>query len=225
MKPLTRLFLAGGGTEQDSRKLDERFVALLDASKPLLYVPQAMQRTRFPSCFEWFASMAARLGVTNIRMITDLASFSTAQVPTISGIYIGGGDTGRLLDVVRDSGFLKVILKAIIERKPVYGGSAGAIVLGADIRTAPEAEDRSVRRSPGLNLVKGYSIACHYKDQHAGKCRRLATNLGCDILAIPENSGLELCGERLTNWGSVPVMVFRRDASSKVLSPSRFMRL
>jgi len=54
---------------------------------------------------------------------------------TIETIYIGGGNTFKLLKELKESGFDKELLKFIKEGKPVYGGSAGALILGKNILT------------------------------------------------------------------------------------------
>jgi len=53
----TSIFLAGGGEADDSRLLDEQFVKMLDLTKPLIYIPNAMRSKPYQSCLEWFRSV------------------------------------------------------------------------------------------------------------------------------------------------------------------------
>ena len=129
------IFLAGGGSAEDSRLLDERFVNIIDHTKPLVYIPNAMKSRPYKSCLEWFRSVMTPLGVTNIEMWDDLQV--RYPVTSIAGIYIGGGDTAKLLKELRVSSFSDYLLEVADTGVPLYGGSAGAIILGEDIRTAP----------------------------------------------------------------------------------------
>ncbi len=221
MKIPKHIFLAGGGSEEESRGLDERFAAFLDATKPLVYVPHAMLRERHASCFRWFLSMAEPLGIRNIRMLGALSEFSPREISEISGIFMGGGNTARLREALWKSGFAKVVQDAVAKGMPVYGGSAGAIVLGADIRTAPEARGVPEYRASGLDLLGGRSIACHYTDRQEAKFRRLAVEWGRDIVAIPERAGLHFSDKRMTNCGDACVALFGKDGSFAVLDPLR----
>ena len=46
-----RLFLNGGGDGQQATLANRIFYELLDCSKPLLYVPLAMETELYPSCY------------------------------------------------------------------------------------------------------------------------------------------------------------------------------
>ena len=68
-----KLFLGGGGGGKDSIELDKKFVAVLDLSKPLLYIPIATNTAKYPysGCVVWLSSVLGPLGVTNIVMWTE----------------------------------------------------------------------------------------------------------------------------------------------------------
>ena len=141
------IFLAGGGTAKESEPIDTCFVASLDPKKPLIYIPNAMKSRPYQSCLEWLSESFEPLGAHAIEMWHDLQPRRPVQ--DIAGIYIGGGDTAKLLRDLRSSGFDRYVIEAVNRDIPVYGGSAGAIVLGEDIRTTPEASDISVSEAIG----------------------------------------------------------------------------
>lgn len=153
-----RIFLGGGGNEGESKLLDKRFVETLDLSKPLIYIPNAMNSIKHQSCLKWFRSIMNPFGVTNIEMWNDLRPRHPAA--DIAGVYIGGGNTVKLLREIREANFDKYLYKMVREGIPLYGGSAGAIILGEDIRTAPEQV--SSLESEGLGVIKN-SFYSHYK--------------------------------------------------------------
>lgn len=216
------IFLAGGGSADDSKLLDERFVEILDHTKPLVYIPNAMKSRPYQSCLEWFRSVMTPLGVSNIEMWDDLRFRYPAT--EIAGVYIGGGDTVKLLKELRTSGFSDYVLEVANAGVPLYGGSAGVIILGEDIRTSSEAKDLDDSESVGLKIVPGYSMVCHYHVSEEAAVKQLTQRFGHSILAIPEKTGGHLSDGVLTNYGTEPMSIFQ---GSKVvrLEPNRSMPL
>lgn len=209
MKIATKnIFLAGGGSVADSRSLDERFAAAIDATKPLVYIPNAMKSRPYKSCLAWLESVLSPLGITNIEMWVNLRR-RYPEVTSIAGVYIGGGDTIKLLQEIRKVEFDNYLLQVINAGLPVYGGSAGAIILGRDIRTAPEAHGLNIAETKGLEATLNYSIVCHYASNRAEEVQNLAQQLGHGIIAIPEKAGGHLYSNHLTNYGTEPISIFR----------------
>lgn len=149
----------------------------------------------------------AQFGITHIEMWEDLRR--RLPVTAIAGIYIGGGDTGKLLRELHSSGFEDYVRKAVRHGVPLYGGSSGAIILGENIRTAPEAKDLDVSESSGLKITHGYSIVCHYNERKKPAMRQLTQKFSHGIIAIPEKAGGYLSGNVLTNYGTEPISIFR----------------
>lgn len=205
----THVFLAGGGGAEDSRLLDEQFVKALDLAKPLVYIPNAMQSRPYQSCLEWFRSVVTPLGITTIEMWDDLRPRDRATA--IAGVYIGGGDAAKLLTELRESGFDDFLLEVVRGGIPLYGGSAGAIILGEDIRSAPEAKHLTSAEAVGLKIVGGHSIVCHYRTEDEDAAQTLAETLHQRIIAIPERAGGHLAGNVLTNYGTEPLSIFREE--------------
>lgn len=201
------IFLAGGGSAEDSKLLDERFVEILDRTKPLVYIPNAMKSRPYRSCLEWFRSVMSPLGVTNVEMWDNLRSQYPAT--SIAGVYIGGGDTVKLSNELRASGFNGYLLEVANAGVPLYGGSAGAIILGEDLRTAPEAKGLDDSEAMGLKIVPGYSIVCHYNVSEEAAVRQLAQRFGHSILAIPEKAGGYLSDSILTNYGTESISILQ----------------
>jgi len=89
-------------------------------------------------------------------------------------MYIGGGDTVKLLKEVHKVSFDEYLRKIAQKGIPLYGGSAGAIILGEDIRTTPEAKHLVASKAMGIKIVspthhrhpgKGW-WTCHGKDAY-----------------------------------------------------------
>ncbi len=201
----THIFLAGGGDEKDSKLLDEQFVKKLNLAKPLVYIPNAIRSKPYQSCLKWFRSSMTPLGVVTIEMWEDLNP--RHKVNNIAGVYIGGGNTIKLLKEIRESGFENYLREAAQRGIPLYGGSAGAIILGEDIRTTTEAKNLTSSEAVGLKIIKGFSIACHYKTSDEKIVQKLSKTLNRDIIAIPEKSGGYIEKQTLTNYGTEPLTI------------------
>jgi len=198
------IFLAGGGGAEDSLLLDQRFVEGIRVSKPLVYIPVAMERERYPSCLKWFKSVFRPLDISDIQMRTDLGALIQENLD-LGGIYIGGGNTGRLLRKIRETGFDSYLREMISKGIPIYGGSAGAIIFGETIMTAPEVEGLDKESAKGLDILNGFSVRCHYKGEDLNPlCRQLETR----ILAIPERSGLYFNSGNIMVIGYEPLTIF-----------------
>ena len=193
-KVTTRIFLGGGGSSEKSVEFDREFIKCFDTSKTMVYIPNAMEPRRHESCLLWFKSVMGSLGVTRIAMWNKLKP--EAPIHEIGGIYMGGGDTGRLLLQLRESGFSRYLKSAFANGVPIYGGSAGAIVLGTDIRTTPEAADFDGRSARGLALLPKHSVSCHY-DGDGEKLIQMSKRLGKPVLGIPETAGVVVESHRL----------------------------
>jgi dipeptidase E len=161
-----KIILAGGGGADDAHLLDELFATWIRPQGRLLYWPIALRGPRtFDSCLEWITATFAPLAITNITMWTELAGHQAAELEAFDGLYIGGGNTFSLLAELRASGF-DAHLKAYAQGgKPVYGGSAGAVLLGRDIQIVSHMDhnDAGLTDTSGLDLVQGYAVLPHYE--------------------------------------------------------------
>jgi dipeptidase E len=199
-----KIFLAGGGGASDSIHLDKKFVSLLNLDKPLIYIPIAMISKPYEECYAWFKSVFLPLGVKKIEMLTNLVDINEKKIDDSAGIYIGGGDTVKLLKEIRKSKFDKYLIDYIKQGKPVYGGSAGAIVLGFDIRTAPEAQNLDEKEAKGINAIFGYSVYAHYNPSKVD-IMEISKKYKTPIIAIPERSGAYIEGRKIEAVGFEPL--------------------
>jgi dipeptidase E len=205
---MSNLFLAGGGGSADSRELDQLFVKNLGPAGTFAYVPVAMASPRYPDSLSWFESVFLPLGVRRIVMWTSLEHKTLEDLQEAGGLYIGGGDTVKLLREVRDSGFADVLQAFVEQGGSVYGGSAGAILLGASIKTAPEASSLAFEAAKGLDMLHGSSVVCHYDAAMREPVRDFVAVTGRPVVALPERAGLHVRWDgRATSVGYEPVVV------------------
>lgn len=202
--PTKKIYLSGGGSEKDSRLLDYEFTSVLNKEKPVIYVPNAMEAQKYKGAFSWFTSVMSRYQINNVILC---ASLKVELSPTdIAGIYIGGGNSTKLLHEIKSKNFDQFIFNAVENNVPIYGGSAGAVILGKSIKTVPEARSFSNLQSHGLDLLGGFSVFPHFLPTQEID-HSICTD---DLIAIPERSGVYYDGNCIKNFGSEMVMILKK---------------
>jgi dipeptidase E len=117
------------------------------------------------------------------------------EIPNLESydsIYMGGGNTFKLLNFIKSTGLDEKIKKFVKSGGVVYSGSAGAIILGKDIRTVEEENDGKYAFYEGLNLIGGKSVICHYTSDLDENIFRSVQMIKADVIALPEDSGMIL---------------------------------
>lgn len=207
------LILAGGGDAYESKPIDELFIKSLSSDKKLLYIPIAWKSGDFEGCKAWFEETFSKLGNLNYEMWTDVKDKSYLDLDGFGGIYIGGGNTYSLMHDFRFSGFDKLLLKFIESDRPVYGGSAGAIIFGASIDTASfgldaDSNDVNISDTSGFNLVSDYAIQCHYESDQDNEIFDFVNNRKTSVIAIGAKSGILVKSDDISVIGTDPVYKF-----------------
>lgn len=210
-----KLFLGGGGGGTDSIELDKKFVASLDLSKPLLYIPIATNTAKYPysGCVAWLSGVLEPLGVKDIVMWVeeDLKTKIKDDFLQFSGIYIGGGNTYKLLKELKEFGTFDILSLLARDGMPIYGGSAGAIILAKTIIPAGFLDENKVGLADfsALDLVHGYDIWCHYTGVENDSIIDYLKRFNLEkIIAIPENAGLIVSEEKIEEVGPGKVKFF-----------------
>ena len=145
------IILSGGGDFKDSFKLDKKFFSFLKLNSRILYIPVALERDKagYEACRDWFSTViSGHLREKDISFAMLLGDDEISDLSIYDAIYIGGGNTYKLLDYIYQKKIDKKFLDFIEKGGIIYGGSAGAIVLGKDIRTAEEENDKNYRPIP-----------------------------------------------------------------------------
>ncbi len=204
-----RIFLGGGGTAEQSHALDAIYFSQHQSGSRILYIPVATIRQEgigMEGCYDWFSGVVTTHAAD--KEIDFVLLSEEQEIPALEGfasVYLGGGNTYRLLRyLLAKQGHQK--LQAYIRSGGIiYGGSAGAVVLGKEIRTVEEERLEGVPSTKGLNLLQEQSVLPHFLPADQQRVQDLATKLHTDIIAIPEDAGLVLDagGSLITRIGSV----------------------
>jgi dipeptidase E len=205
-----RLFLAGGGNEKRSFGVDEIF--LKEVSK-ILYVPLAWPGDNFGGCLKWFTSAMSMHKQIEIEMLTDPQK--DVELQNQDAVYVGGGNTFKLLKSIREGGFGKKLLDYHNSGGTVYGGSAGALIWGADINIAKicadaDANQVGLKDTSGFDALHGLDVQCHYLPDQLTKHQKYIRESGRSVVAIPEESALLLEDGRMMVIGSKPITLITK---------------
>lgn len=198
-----KIFSGGGGSKEDSILLDKLFIETINKEKEMIYLPIAMDNESYDDCYQWILSVFEPFHYKKITMWRSLEGKNYDDIKESSSIYIGGGNTYKLLHEIRRTHFDDALLQYINAGGVIYGGSAGAIIMGSDIDTCKDndSNDYNIIDTSGLNLFAGNSLWCHYEDKHDVSITRFVQTTELSVIAIPEKSGIYYEGTLIKSIG------------------------
>ena len=224
-----KLFLSGGGSDMQSIEVDRKFIEAIDISKPVLYIPVAINTDKHPylGCLEWLKGDFAKFNFSNFVMWTekDLKNKTERDFEQFGGVYIGGGNTFKLLSDLKEFGTFDILKSLAYKNMPIYGGSAGAIVLTRTIIPAISADpnDINLKDLSALNLLSGNDIWCHYDPSMETVIQKFLKEYDLKkIIAIPEDAGLFVSEKGIETVGPNVITVFEGNKKD-ILNPGEFL--
>jgi len=221
-----KLILSGGGSGKQVEESYKLFCSVVGEGK-VLYIPLAWNHGDYDGCKAWFADEMKPFGVTNFEMVTDAKKITKAKLENVVGIFIGGGNTYKLLKMLKDTqafGAIQEFLKR--EDGVIMGGSAGALIFGKSIDTClddglilkscVDHNEVGLKDSTGFDCLGGFSILPHYKklpeqyDTFKLRISRLLKD-GFKLVCIPEESSVLIENGKCSAIGKRPVEVFENN--------------
>lgn len=206
-----KLVLNGGGDGKSVESARQLLNGLIDNNKKILYIPFAWPDSTYNGCLEFMTSELSDVDKLGIDMVRTPEELMNKNFTDYACLYIGGGNTYKLLNDLKVSGAFDKIKKYLTDENGiVYGGSAGAIIFGKDLDSCNTDDDNEVGLidNTGFNMIKGYSLLCHYTSREEDRTelsRQYLLNLSKlkPIYAIPEedtifvdNGNIEVIGTR-----------------------------
>lgn len=210
-----RIFLCGGGCGEQTIDANKKLNSIIDHSKPILYIPLAMKSERYSSCYEWIKGELKDVDVPNIDMAVLGDDLFNKNLENYSALFIGGGNTFKLLKDLKDSGSFEKIKVFIENDGIVFGGSAGAIILGQCIDTCKYADKNEVdlKDLMGFDVVSYFSFLCHFTNQDKEKTELnknylLELSKEEKIIALPEEDTIYYENGKFEIIGNRPFYIF-----------------
>jgi dipeptidase E len=132
---------------------------ILGRGKRVIFVPYALKDLN-----AYTARMQERLALMGF----DVAAIRDAKdLESADAIFVGGGNTWRLLATLYERKLLGAIRDAVTNGLPYIGSSAGSNIAAPTIRTTNDMPIVEVPSMDALNLVP-YQINPHYLDPELG---------------------------------------------------------
>ncbi|MDO9713221.1 Type 1 glutamine amidotransferase-like domain-containing protein [Paracraurococcus lichenis] len=225
-----RLILAGGGDATRSSKVDSFYRSLNPGRRTIACIPHAIAPAEgaWEGAERWLLERPALKGFA-AHTIGDLAGAEPATLSSFHSLFVMGGNTFTLLACVKAAGFGSK-LRAVLDEVPIYGTSAGAIILGHDIESAqvgpePDENTAGLLDLGAFDLLGGYNAYTHFAPEQsrllADFCRR--ANRPC--IALSEAAGVFVEDQEITSIGADPVVIAYPSGASVRLEEGHTIRL
>lgn len=229
-----KLILCGGGSGDQNTLANQKLNEIIDHNKPILYIPLAMDENEYPygDCYEWINEELKNVDKTGISMVRSFEDLASRNLQDYSALFIGGGNTYKLLLGLKESGAFKNIRDYINKDGVVIGGSAGAVIFGYDINiiASMDPNDVKLKDTKGFDELSGISIFPHYtnrKSKHTEEENNERMKMFTDsitkysekigkVIAIPEEDAIYISEEGVQVIGTKPYFVFKNGVSEKI---------
>ncbi|WP_066507507.1 Type 1 glutamine amidotransferase-like domain-containing protein [Abyssisolibacter fermentans] len=179
------IVLNGGSYYPQSKDIDKEWISRIKKDDLIIFIPSATTRSQV-EYYEFFRKQMLIYGLINVEYVDlykDWKRVSDAKV-----IYIAGGNTYKLMDIMNKSGFSQYLIKEHKE-KIIIGNSAGAVVLGKSIETSNDSDIIGLDNKKGLNIVD-FSVCPHYNEDKKDRLNNLSKMLKHRVIGLTEKSGL-----------------------------------
>ena len=154
-------------------------------------------------------------------------------VENAPAIFIGGGNTFRLLKTLYENKLLEVIRSRVESGMPYVGSSAGSVVSCPTIRTTNDMPIVEPPSLAALGLIS-FQLNCHYLDPdpnstHMGETREVRLREfheenDIPVLGIREGSMLRVENGVVVLKGTTGAKMFRRGETPMEIAPGTVVR-
>ena len=215
------LFLSGGGPGDVTEEIDTFFinnVLPLDEHVRILYIPVAKSgdMNAYKKSLNWVKTKFLPLDKSNrIEFILCTKLEKIISLSEYNAIYIGGGNTYRLLHLIYKSNFDKLLMEYIKSGGIVYGASAGTVLFGQDISTyiedkyLPENIKHKYLEEKGIPMLGNYSLLTHFEEGDEDKVAKYFKSHNDSVISIPPGVALVVTKDKSYKIGSKDVLIYR----------------
>lgn len=228
-----QLILCGGGAGEQNTLANQKLNEIIDHTKPILYIPLAMDESDHPydDCFEWIHGELSKVDVPGIEMVRSFEELASKDLQHYAALFIGGGNTYKLLSGLKQSGAFNSIKDYINNNGIVIGGSAGAVIFGYDINiiAGMDPNDVNLADTKGFDVLSGISVFPHYTNKKSGLSEEenearwneftnsiisFSQSVGV-VIAIPEEDAVYVNNGNVELLGTRPYYIFKNGSIDK----------
>lgn len=192
---MRKLFLTSTGLPLETRQYFLNLIGKPPQKLKVAFIPTAAD----PEEDKWFVDSAkkelAEIGFTFQEIdLKEDPKIIKEKLEDCDIIYINGGNTFYLLDLVRKSGLDKYISQLLDQGKIYVGVSAGSALAGPDIEIAGWSPDWdknivNLKDTTGLNLVP-FAICPHFEESHREILKRNLQGKNYQIIPITNSQAI-----------------------------------
>lgn len=217
------IYLTGGGDQEHFKQMDKLFMEEVPAGSKVAFLAQATDDAH--DAHEARERIEYYFPKLKIEIIED----PNVVLTDFDALMIEGGNTFQLIRAVRDTNFFNTIKAFSQSGKPIYGDSAGAIILGCDVHTAFLGDDgdedhESLQDYRGLDLLRGLSVHAHATNAEFDDVQNLLYETGSPILALAEETGIILNENEIKVYGQSDLWYFDFEGM-KTISPNNSLTI
>jgi dipeptidase E len=178
------------------------------ALRTVAFIPFAVQDNA-----GYTAKIRERLGAMGYDVI------SWEQLDRAEGVFVGGGNTFRLLKTLQERELLEPLRARVRAGLPYAGSSAGSVITSPTIRTTNDMPIVEPRSLDSLGLIP-FQLNCHFLDPdpnstHMGETREerileFHEENETPVVGLREGCALTVTDSAVTLLGMKPARIFRR---------------
>lgn len=228
---MENLLLLSNSTSFGGRYLDHAMEAikeLLGTATEMLFVPFALHDHE-----AYTEKVRERFAIAKIEVRGFGAGTRGAlDLEKAQAVFVGGGNTFRLLDTLERSGHLEALSRRARGGMPYLGSSAGSVIAAPTLKTTNDMPIVQPRSFAALALVP-FQINAHYFDpdpgsQHMGetredRIREFHEENETPVVGLREGAWIRVSNGRTTIGGSAGARVFRRGIDPVEIRPGELL--
>ena len=127
-----------------------------------------MDVENYDSCYNWFSKEITYMNLNKFEMVNSSLELSKKNLLNYAAIFIGGGNTYKLLSNLKEYDNYKKIKEYLENDGIIFGGSAGAIIFGKNIDSCLLSDTNNVGLidTKGFDCLGGISFLCHLNNKN-----------------------------------------------------------
>lgn len=205
------IYLTGGGDQENFKELDKHFINNLPDKAKILIIPQACDESEFEDVQERIEYCFENKKIHSFELAINPQVMDWDTLNSYDALMTEGGNTFQLIKSIRETSFFALLKKfATDTNKSIYADSAGAILLGSDVKTAFLGEDgdedqHKLQDYRGLDIIDPWTIHAHYEPEDLEQLENILYDSGNPIIALAEASGVLIENGKIISLGYAPV--------------------
>lgn len=205
------IYLTGGGDQENFKELDQHFLFHLPPKAKILILPQACKESEYGDILERIEYSFENKKIESFELVIYPEEMDWETLNSYDALMIEGGNTFQLINAINKTSFFALLKRfALNTNKSIYADSAGAILLGSDVKTAFLGEDgdkdhHKLQDYRGLDIIDPWAIHAHYEPEDLKQLENLLYDSGNPIIALAEASGVLIEDGKMISLGHTPV--------------------